>query len=223
MMNKQSPNGISWTDYTWNPITGCLHGCSYCFVERMAKRFSAVSMEPSFHPERLEAPMKRKIPSKIFVVSSGDMWGAWIPKPWIMAVLGACDVALQHTFQFLTKNPRRYIDFYPLLGNAWYGTTVDGTPKTEKNCEILSSTLSARVKFISFEPLLAPVVPDLKNIDWIIIGADSNRGARKPPDEWADILIGIARKNGCAVWVKDNYRYHTRIKEFPKDALHPHT
>ena len=31
---------IEWCDHTWNPITGCLHECAYCYARMMAKRFS---------------------------------------------------------------------------------------------------------------------------------------------------------------------------------------
>lgn len=30
---------IDWCDSTWNPITGCLHGCEYCYARQMANRF----------------------------------------------------------------------------------------------------------------------------------------------------------------------------------------
>ena len=216
-MNKQTLDGIDFCDYTWNPISGCLAKCDYCYVQRMVKRFPAISMEPAFHPDKLSAPIKRKPPSKIFVGSSGDMWGAWVPRNWINAVLVSCALAHQHTFQFLTKNPKRYNEF-ALPRNAWYGTTVDGTPRTERNCEILPKVIYGNLtKFISFEPLLSPVVPKLIYIDWVIIGADSTRGAEKPPDEWADTLIEIARKDNCAVWVKDNYKYKEVIKEWPDE------
>lgn len=32
---------IEWCDSTWNPVTGCLHGCEYCYARRMAERFGA--------------------------------------------------------------------------------------------------------------------------------------------------------------------------------------
>lgn len=32
---------IDWADATWNPVTGCLHGCEYCYAKRLAERFSA--------------------------------------------------------------------------------------------------------------------------------------------------------------------------------------
>ena len=31
---------ISWCDASWNPVTGCLHGCEYCYARRIAERFS---------------------------------------------------------------------------------------------------------------------------------------------------------------------------------------
>lgn len=30
---------IEWTDYTWNPVTGCKHKCPYCYAEKMSTRF----------------------------------------------------------------------------------------------------------------------------------------------------------------------------------------
>ena len=30
---------IEWCTMTWNPVTGCLHGCPYCYAEKYAKRF----------------------------------------------------------------------------------------------------------------------------------------------------------------------------------------
>ena len=30
---------IEWADYTWNPVSGCLHGCEYCYARKIANRF----------------------------------------------------------------------------------------------------------------------------------------------------------------------------------------
>ena len=37
-MNKTK---IDWCDSTWNPVTGCLHGCEYCYARGIANRFSS--------------------------------------------------------------------------------------------------------------------------------------------------------------------------------------
>ena len=30
---------IEWCDYSYNPVTGCLHNCPYCYAEKMSRRF----------------------------------------------------------------------------------------------------------------------------------------------------------------------------------------
>lgn len=31
---------IEWADATWNPVTGCFHGCEYCYARKIAQRFA---------------------------------------------------------------------------------------------------------------------------------------------------------------------------------------
>ena len=31
---------IDWCDSSWNPVTGCLHSCKYCYARSIANRFS---------------------------------------------------------------------------------------------------------------------------------------------------------------------------------------
>ena len=218
-LNKQGEGKIDWTDFTLNPISGCKHGCSYCYMNRMEKRFPGI-MEPKFHPERLRDIAKLKKPSKIFAGSSGDMWGEWVPGGWIKKVLEEIEGYPNHIFQFLTKAPYRYGHF-TLPENGWYGTTIDGTHFTKYNLNLLKWCVPYNnIRFISFEPLLNKIpkilIDDLGGINWVIIGANSNKGAEKPPKEWADMIIKEARKLNIAIWIKDNYGYPERIKEFPK-------
>ena len=42
-MNKTK---IEWCDCTWNPVTGCLHGCPYCYARRIANRFGGIKEQP---------------------------------------------------------------------------------------------------------------------------------------------------------------------------------
>lgn len=46
---------IDWCDATWNPVTGCLHGCEYCYARKIAQRFGAHEKTGSLLHE-LEAP-----------------------------------------------------------------------------------------------------------------------------------------------------------------------
>lgn len=52
-MNKTK---IEWCDSSWNPVTGCLHGCEYCYARRIAERFGGHTdvLHASEHPEEYE-------------------------------------------------------------------------------------------------------------------------------------------------------------------------
>ena len=129
-MNKTK---IDWCDSTWNPVTGCLHGCEYCYARGIANRFgfgayepniaervlieTAISagkkipypfnFDPTFHKYRLNEYQNKK-GRNIFVCSMADLFGEWVPDEWIEDVFEACEKAPQHNYLFLTKNPFRY-------------------------------------------------------------------------------------------------------------------
>jgi protein gp37 len=38
---------IEWCTHTWNPVTGCLHNCPYCYAKDIAARFGGFSVAAS--------------------------------------------------------------------------------------------------------------------------------------------------------------------------------
>lgn len=40
---------IDWCDSAWNPVTGCLHGCEYCYARGIANRFKGYDPEEALH------------------------------------------------------------------------------------------------------------------------------------------------------------------------------
>ena len=36
---------IEWATHTWNPVTGCNHGCPYCYARSIARRFAPKATE----------------------------------------------------------------------------------------------------------------------------------------------------------------------------------
>lgn len=51
---------IDWADATWNPVTGCLHGCEYCYARRIAERFGGFDGEGKLHDYVIPQKIKRR-------------------------------------------------------------------------------------------------------------------------------------------------------------------
>lgn len=222
---------IEWTDWTWNPITGCLHGCPYCYARRLAEgRLKGRNgydngFKPTFHPSRLNEPRKIARHSKIFVSSMGDLLGDWVKPTWIQAVIETMRETPQHTYQILTKNPRRLEEFnWPQ--NAWFGTSWDGTPDAlEERYDRVDSMLHVglnwanAIRFISLEPLLGnPYRVEgfhLEGFDWVIVGAQTGPHAMAPSVAWVDKILSDASEQRIPVFLKDNLRMAWNIQKFP--------
>lgn len=120
-MSKKSK--IEWTDETWNPVTGCAkvsQGCKHCYAERTWERLSANPKTVYFgreftdvrcHVERLDQPLRWTKPRRIFVNSMSDLFHEDVPFEFIAAVFGVMSRARRHTFQVLTKRPKRMLEF----------------------------------------------------------------------------------------------------------------
>ena len=162
--------------------------------------------EPKIFWDRLHEPMKRKKPANIFVGSMCDLFGDWCQRWWIQAVVNMCVNCPQHTFFFLTKNPKRYVEFkFP--ENCWLGATVTGeaSGKSWPNCLDGDPTSDMynlpNKKFLSIEPILGSFFGHRFDfIDQIIVGADSRRGAPKPKRKW------IKSIKHPSIYYKENIR-----------------
>jgi len=106
---------------TWNPVTGCSpisEGCQNCYAKRMANRlrgqYGYPANEPfrvTLRPERLVDPLHWRKPSMIFVCSMGDLFHEDVPFDYIDRVFAVMALCPWHTFQILTKRPRRAVGY----------------------------------------------------------------------------------------------------------------
>lgn len=203
-------NGDGRQGFTWNPVTGCLHGCGYCYARSITKRFDKPGyFSPVFHQDRLNPKFPGK-PSTIFVCSMSDLFGDWVPDSWIFRVLDIVKQCSQHTFLFLTKNPSRYQGFeFP--NNCWLGATTDTANRASAFTDNLTFKKSTNKTFISAEPLLGDIADyvDYGAVDWIIIGGLNRNGKpvrqykEGPGLRWVIYLIRRARRHKVPVFVKN--------------------
>lgn len=237
-MNKSK---IEWCDYTWNPVTGCLHGCEFCYARRIDKRFGDGKFTPTFHLERLSEPLKVKKPSRIFVGSMADLFGDWkwksgdnsLPAFSVMGeILDIVDQCPQHTFIFLTKNPKG-MQCFNFPANCWCGTSVENQEKADERIPELLK-VNCKIPWVSYEPALGEVnfefnIPDLehpdnegygveaiKGLKWLVIGAQTGPNAIKPHEWWIYHAITQAQYANVPVFVKDNCKWSEIIREFPR-------
>jgi len=218
---------IEWTEATWNPVAGCSlvsPGCTNCYAMRMAARLQAMGMEKyegttrksgrrhvwtgrvNLDEKALSAPLTWRRPQRIFVNSMSDLFQEALAGEFVQRVWQVMEQADWHTFQILTKRPERMLSLlskpaFRVLPHVWLGTSVENEDHVER-IELLRRTPAA-IRFVSFEPLLAPIRdPDLTGIHWAIVGGESGPSARPMNGEWVEDLRDACLRQGVAFFFK---------------------
>ncbi len=216
---------IEWTDATWNPVVGCTvmsPGCTNCYAMRMAARLEAMGMKKyagltrrsgdravwtgkiAVDRKALEAPLAWPRSRMVFVNSMADLFHENVPAAAISEVWDVMRRTPQHVFQVLTKRPDRMAELsteMPFLPNVWLGTSIENSDYLWR-LDALRQT-KARIRFISFEPLLGPIADvNLVEIDWAIVGGESGPRARPMAAQWVHGICDACRKSGTAFFFK---------------------
>lgn len=251
---------IEWTHHTFNPWWGCAkvsEACRNCYAESLAKRYGKEDLWKG-NRNRTKGPWKdilkwdksareRGVRERVFVASMSDIFeihydsdaevemSYWRDEAFaLLENLTNLDVLL------LTKRPQfakdylinRYGDCVGPHGvpdHFWVGTTVENQRAADERLPILS-TIPAKVRFLSCEPLLEPV--DLKSalsaIDWVIVGGESGSGCRPMQEEWATSIKEQCDLSGTSFFFKqgsqnnwpkfkdfESYPEGLKVREFP--------
>jgi protein gp37 len=189
-------SAIEWTEATWNPVTGCTKvspGCDHCYAERLAIRLQAMgnpryrnAFELTLHEDQLTLPLRWRQPKIVFVNSMSDLFHPKVPTDFIRRVFDVMAEAERHTFQVLTKRPKRVAalaEALPWPPNVWIGTSIESQRYVSRADDLRSATRAA-VRFLSLEPLLGLLKLDLTEVGWVIAGGESGPAARQPQGDW---------------------------------------
>lgn len=201
---------IEWTGATWNPVRGCLKvspGCTHCYAETFAERFRGVpghpyeyGFDPRLVPEKLLEPLSWSSPKVVFVNSMSDLFQDAVPDSYIAAVAEVMLLTPWHTYQVLTKRSTRLeallrtqLRSAASAQHIWWGVSVEdrkyGLPRIDNLRDA-----PARTRFLSIEPLLEDIGElDLRGIDWVIVGGESDPGARPMKKDWVRAIQGSCR------------------------------
>jgi len=246
-MNKQqkaNSRGIEWCNYTWNPVRGCQHGCRWimpdstfaeCYAETIAERVAQKVYEHGFehhywNPQVLNEPLKLKTSARIFLDSMSDLMGHWVSSEEIEQVLEICRQADWHTFQLLTKNAPRLLEFdFP--PNVWVGVSAPpsimfGRPLSflqqkrmvQRQLDVLNN-VDVAVRWMSIEPLSFDIAPLLENsnLQWAVIGAATN-GVKtyQPEPHWVQNVLDVLDAQGTLIFFKGNLKWQPWREAFPE-------
>jgi protein gp37 len=221
-MTKAKGNMYNFITHTHNAVKGkCPHGCMYCYVNRINKRFNITPKEPYLD----EKELKKNLGSGniIFIGSSCDMWAKNIPSNFIHKTLESCNKYPKNAYVFQTKNPERFIDFKNEIPK---GSHLGITIETNRKYDCMGNTHSPHFRsayfkdwgllcfsrFITIEPILDFDIDDFLQIHanirphYVNIGADSGNNRLPEPEPEKIRKLVSTLKTFTAVHLKPNLK-----------------
>lgn len=215
---------ISWTDHTFNPWWGCTKiapGCDNCYAAALDKRTGGDYWAPKQAPRRTKLANWRKVMRwneqaeienrrhRVFCGSMMDWCDKDAPPGARYDLFSLIKMTPMLDWQLLTKRATLIERCLPAdwgsgYDNVWLGVTCENMEHGYPRMKALQ-LVKAKVKFVSFEPLLEDlqfIAIYLRHIDWAIIGGESGPGYRVMEKGVANWLIRECKNTNVPIWFK---------------------
>lgn len=192
---KLKNTAIEWADNTINFYMGCTkvsEGCKNCYMYRLMHRFGKdPNILNKMNFDNIMKNLKKWEPSIIFVNSMSDTFHEGLSDYAITEMFTVMFMNPQHQYLILTKRIERavlYLSKHKLPNNFWIGTSIENENHVDRINQLRK--IQASVRFVSFEPLLGSVfMSQLNDIQWVIVGGESDPHPRKTEEEWINNIF----------------------------------
>ena len=172
--------------------------------------------ETTIRPDEVvNQPLRWTKPRMIFVCSMSDLFHETVSSDTIFRVLDVIQQTPRHTYQLLTKRPKRMREmlarYQPTpLPNLWAGTTIENQAAADERIPHLVEA-PATVRWLNIEPMLGPIEFMDPRLHWVVFGPGRHC-------DWAWIRYGLeqCRVTGIPAFVKQ-IEYEGRLTKKPED------
>jgi protein gp37 len=223
--------GIEWTHHTWSPWHGCTKvspGCANCYAERQSTRYGHAIWGSDadrrfFGEHHWNDPLRwnraaqragerrRVFPSMCdpfedrpdLVQPRARMFDLIDKTPWLDWLL--CTKRPENVVQFWPEPPTEERGASNFKRNIWLlASTEDQDTFNRRVPALLNCHKLAPILGLSIEPMLGPIhgENDIARLDWVILGGESQIGARAMNTRWAQSMRDQCQAVGTPFYFK---------------------
>lgn len=201
---------------------------------------------PHFHNEMMGLPLRWKKPRIVFVESMGDIAGEGVEFAAFVRIMNRIHLANHHIYLILTKRPDRlcelllkyawritpagrnqHVSIADEFPHVWFGVTITGY-QDRIRLDMLGR-IDVAHRFVSYEPMLDsppilfPEPYDLngyvnpKPVEWVIVGAQTGRRAKRPDYLWVQDVVAQCKAHNVPLFVKSSLGLGPGMRQFPRE------
>lgn len=200
--------------FLWNPIARIpgISGSRSNSIRKVKSNFHYWTKN-ILDPSQLIEPYKIRRASRILTCYEADLFSPHNRENWIGEVLFLMAENHRHDFIVVTdfaKSLLKWERFIP--ENAWLTAKVSGQEQVENVFWL--RMVNAKVRFVLFESLRAPIKLNLDNLNWIVFSENSR--CNPSSIEYIQPLIDQAKRLKIPIFLTKRLHWQERFQEFPK-------